>query len=115
MNKEKAKQNSRVRRHMRVRAKVFGVAEYPRLCVSKSLKGVYLQIIDDVKRETLVSQIDKGFKGTRTERAKQAGAAIADKAGKEGVKKVVFDRGAFKYHGVIKAAAEGAREGGLIF
>lgn len=115
MNKAKEKFNSQIRRHNRVRAKVFGVGKRPRLCVSKSLKGVYLQIIDDAKGTTIASQGDKGIKGNKTERARRAGMLIAEKCKNIGIESAVFDRGACLFHGRIKAVAEGAREKGLKF
>lgn len=115
MNSNKLKQESRERRRQRVRAKVFGTAERPRLCVSRSLKGIYLQLIDDNNGATLLSQTDKGVKGSKTEKARKAGELLGEKADKIGIKAVVFDRGAFIYHGRIKDAAEGAREMGLKF
>jgi len=115
MNKNKVKQNLRKRRHKRVRAKIFGTAENPRLCVSRSLKGVYLQLIDDENGKTLMSQNDKGLNGTKMENARKAGVLLAEKAVKSGIKSVVFDRGSFIYHGRIKEVAEGARQAGLEF
>lgn len=115
MDKNKAKQEVRERRHKRVRAKVFGTAGRPRFCVSRSLKGVFLQLIDDEKGVTLVSQSDKGIGGTKSESAKKAGVLLAEKAVKTGIKSVVFDRGSFIYHGRVKEAAEGARQTGLEF
>ncbi|MFH1175530.1 MAG: 50S ribosomal protein L18 [bacterium] len=115
MNKEKIKQFQREKRHNRVRAKVFGNSEKPRLCVSRSLNGVYLQIIDDVLGKTLVSAVDKVESGNKTERAFKAGQSIAKKSQEAGIQKAVFDRGFFPYHGRIKAVADGARDGGLRF
>jgi large subunit ribosomal protein L18 len=110
------------RRHRRVRKKVFGTPERPRLAVYKSLKHIYAQIIDDTKGVTLVaaSTLDKELRPrlpelTKTEEAREVGRLIAKRALEKGIKKVVFDRGGFIYHGRIKALAEGAREGGLEF
>jgi len=103
------KQEKRYRRHKRVRAKVRGTAEVPRLCVFRSNKYIYAQIIDDEKGKTLVSTKEKLF------RAKKAGQDIAKRAIEKKINKVVFDRGGYKYHGRVKALAEGAREGGLKF
>lgn len=114
MDKNKLKQELRGRRHKRVRAKVFGTSERPRFCVSRSLKGIYLQMIDDKSGITFVSQSDKGIEGTKSESARKAGIMAAEKALKMGIKSAVFDRGSFIYHGRVKEAAEGAREAGLI-
>ena len=109
----------RDRRHARVRTKVSGTAECPRLAVSKSNKNITAQIIDDVKAETLVyvSTLDSDIKTKRAnkEAAKEVGAAIAKKALDKNIKTVVFDRGGFIYHGVVKELAEAAREAGLDF
>lgn len=109
----------RVRRHARVRTKISGTAECPRLAVSKSNKNIIAQIIDDTKGETLVyvSTLDSNIKTKRAnaEAAKEVGAAIAKKALEKNIKDVVFDRGGFIYHGVVKALAESAREAGLNF
>ncbi|SMO63154.1 LSU ribosomal protein L18P [Balnearium lithotrophicum] len=110
------------KKHLRVRKKVFGTSERPRLSVYKSLKHIYAQIIDDTKGVTLVSAstLDKELRDklaelTKTEEAREVGRLIAKRALEKGIKKVVFDRGGFIYHGRIKALAEGAREGGLEF
>ena len=109
----------RRRRHARVRTKVSGTAERPRLCVYRSNTNVYAQIIDDVAGNTLVSvsTLDKGIKTKKSnvEAAKEVGALIAKKATAKNIKTVVFDRGGYIYHGVVKALAEAAREGGLEF
>jgi len=114
------KQEKRIRRHKRVRAKVFGTAQVPRLCVFRSNKHIYAQLIDDEKGKTLVAASDleikyKKKKITKNEKALEVGKLIAKKAMEKKIKKVVFDRGGYKYHGRVKALAEGAREGGLIF
>ena len=102
----------RVKRHNRVRGKISGTAERPRLCVFRSENHIYAQIIDDVAGNTLVSAstVEKSFegKGSNIEAAKKIGAV-------KGVEEVVFDRGGYIYHGRVKALAEGAREGGLKF
>ena len=109
----------RARRHARVRTKISGTAECPRLAVSKSNKNIIAQIIDDVKGETLVyvSTLDTEIKTKKAnkEAAKEVGAAIAKKALDKKIKTVVFDRGGFIYHGVVKELAEAAREAGLDF
>ncbi len=108
---------ARLRRHRRVRGKISGTAAYPRLDVFRSSKHIYAQIIDDVTGTTLVaaSSLEKDFDGFggNIDAANKAGKAIADKALAKGIKKVVFDRGGFVYHGRVKALADGAREGGL--
>jgi large subunit ribosomal protein L18 len=113
---------SRKRRHIRIRKKVSGTSERPRLCVSKSLKHIYAQIINDDTGATLASSstMDKDIKGKiktagDINAAKVIGAAIAEKALGKDIKKVVFDRGGYIYHGRIKALAEAAREKGLQF
>lgn len=117
-----AKKVGKQRRHTRIRKQVAGTPERPRLCVYRSLNNVYAQIIDDTKGVTLVaaSTLDKEIKGTEghkgnVEAAKKVGQLIAQKASATGVKKVVFDRNGYRYHGSIKALAEGSREGGLEF
>ncbi len=112
------KQQKRKRRHKRVRAKVFGTNKVPRLCVFRSPKHIYAQLIDDEKGKTLASAGDLGIKQTKDKKtalAAKVGKLIAQKAQEKKIKKVVFDRGGYKYHGRVKAVAEGAREGGLEF
>ena len=109
----------RVRRHVRVRNKISGTAERPRLCVYRSNTNLYAQIIDDVAGKTLVSAstLDKEVKTKHSnkEAAKEVGTLIAKRAAEKKVKEVVFDRGGYIYHGVVKELAEAAREGGLEF
>ena len=109
----------RARRHARVRTKVSGTAERPRLCVYRSNSNIYAQIIDDVAGNTLVaaSTLDKEVKTKKSnkEAAKEVGALIAKKAIEKNIKTVVFDRGGYIYHGVVKELAEAAREAGLEF
>ena len=109
----------RARRHARVRTKVSGTAERPRLCVYRSNSNLYAQIIDDVAGNTLVaaSTLDKEVKTKKSniEAAKEVGALIAKKAAAKNIKTVVYDRGGYIFHGVVKALAEAAREGGLEF
>lgn len=106
----------RTRRHKRIRAKVSGTSERPRLAIFKSLSYIYAQLIDDTKGVTLASSSDMGLKGkTKTERAKLAGVALAKSAKAKGLSEVVFDRGGFIYTGRVRAFADGAREGGLVF
>ncbi len=114
----KIKQEKKQRRHGRVRYNLSGTAEVPRLSVFKSNKSIFLQIIDDVKGVTLVSVKDSEVRAKakdRTENAKEAGKLLAEKAIKKKIKNIVFDRGGNKYHGVVKAIADGARDGGLQF
>ncbi|MDE6840076.1 MAG: 50S ribosomal protein L18 [Oscillospiraceae bacterium] len=109
----------RLHRHKRVRGKVSGTPERPRLNVFRSGTNIYAQIIDDTKGVTLVSasSLEKGFEGpgSNCEAAKKVGEAIAQRARDKGIETVVFDRGGYLYHGRVKALAEGAREGGLQF
>ena len=110
---------TRQRRHLRVRRKISGTPECPRLCVYRSNTNVYAQIIDDVAGNTLVScsTLDKEIKTKHAnkEAAKEVGTMIAKKALEKNIKTVVFDRGGYIYHGVVKELAEAAREGGLKF
>lgn len=108
----------RVTRHQRVRKKIFGTAECPRLAVFRSLKHISAQLIDDVQGHTIAaaSSVEKGLSANgNAEGAKKVGAALAERAKAAGVEKVVFDRGGFRYHGRVASLAEGAREGGLKF
>ena len=109
----------RQKRHKRVRAKVFGTTQRPRLNVFRSEKNIYAQIIDDVAGKTLVSasSLEKDFscEGTKTDAAKQVGVTVAERAKAKGIDTVVFDRGGYLYHGRVAELAEGAREGGLQF
>ncbi|OGD86405.1 50S ribosomal protein L18 [Candidatus Curtissbacteria bacterium RIFCSPHIGHO2_01_FULL_41_11] len=111
----KNKRSQRIARHARVRRKVEGTESLPRLSVFRSNKYIYAQLIDDKKRLTIVSASDVEKSGSKTERAKEVGKTLASAALKKNVKKAVFDRAGYKYHGRIKALAEGAREGGLAF
>ncbi|GAA0772175.1 MULTISPECIES: 50S ribosomal protein L18 [Clostridium] len=111
---------SRERRHLRVRKKIHGTAERPRLAVFRSEKNIYAQIIDDVAGRTLVaaSSLDKDFSlkvGSNKEAAKLVGEVVAKKAIEAGITEVVFDRGGYVYHGRVQMLAEGAREAGLKF
>ena len=113
------KNKSRMRRHKRVRGKISGTPECPRLNVFRSSMHIYAQIIDDVNGKTLcaASSLEKGFGmyGGNCDAAKKVGQMIAEKAKKAGITDVVFDRGGYVYHGRVAALAEGAREGGLEF
>ena len=109
----------RQRRHARVRRKISGTAECPRLCVFRSNSNIYVQVIDDVKAVTLAqaSTLDKEVKTKHSnkEAAKEVGNLIAKRALEKNIKTVVFDRGGYVYHGVVKELADAAREGGLEF
>ena len=111
------KTTQRVRRHARIRAKVSGTKEIPRLAVYRSNKFIYAQLIDDVAGTTVVtaSDISEKSKKTKTERAKIVGGTLAKLAKDKKISKVIFDRGGFIFIGRVKALAEGAREGGLEF
>jgi len=110
------KKEQRQRRHGRIVSKIHGTKECPRLIVFRSNAHIYAQIIDDDAKKTLMSSSDiKDKKGTKNESAKNIGIQLAKKAGEAKITKVVFDRNGFKYHGRVKALAEGAREGGLKF
>ena len=109
---------ARLKRHGRIRNKISGTAQCPRLNVFRSLKNIYAQIIDDDKGVTLVSASSLELKetyGGNKDAAKEVGKLIAEKAVKEGISEVVFDRGGYIYHGRVASLAEGAREGGLKF
>lgn len=113
------KKKQREQRHRRIRAKVSGVKNRPRLSVFRSNRHLELQLIDDQAAKTLVGLNDGKIKSkekmTKIEKAKALGRLLAEKAAKQGIKRAVFDRGGYKYHGRVKAAAEGARESGLKF
>jgi large subunit ribosomal protein L18 len=112
---KRTKQESRKRIHLRIRSKISGSAERPRLSVYRSSKSIYCQIIDDLKGHTLVAAASTGCTGTKSEQAVAVGKLIAERAIAAGIKTVVFDRGGYLYHGRVKALAEGAREAGLQF
>ena len=108
----------RAKRHNRVRARLSGTSDRPRLNVFRSLNHIYAQVIDDSSGRTLVaaSTLDKGVsEAAKIDQAKAVGKLVAERATGAGISKVVFDRGGYLYHGRIKALAEGAREGGLDF
>lgn len=120
MFKKEDRQKARVKRHLRVRKKISGTAQRPRLAVYRSEKNIYAQVIDDVAQITLVSasSIDKAFEqklGSNKEAAKLVGKMIAERALEKGIDEVVFDRGGYVYHGRVQNLAEGAREAGLKF
>ena len=119
MVSKKDKNAQRLKRHARVRSKISGTTERPRLAVYRSNANIYAQIIDDIKGVTLcsASSVEKDFEGigSNKEAAKKVGAKIAEKALAAGITEVVFDRGGYIYHGRVSELAEGAREGGLKF
>lgn len=105
----------RRRRHMRLRNTLAGTTGRPRLVVFRSLKHIAAQLVDDQQRRTILAVSDQGIEGTKTQRATEVGKRIAARAKESGVSKVVFDRAGYRYHGRVKALADGAREGGLEF
>ncbi len=116
----KTREERRYRRHLRVRKKVSGTAERPRMVVFRSIKHIYAQLVDDDRGATLLGVSDSsegiGLDGTgKVAKAKAAGKLLATKAKAAGISKVVFDRGGYRYHGRVQAVADGAREGGLEF
>lgn len=119
MIKKTSRKIERERRHRRVRTKISGTTECPRLCVYRSNSNIYAQVIDDVKGVTIVSAstLDKAVKTKKSnkEAAKEVGALIAKRALEKKIKTVVYDRGGYIYHGIVKELAEAAREAGLEF
>jgi large subunit ribosomal protein L18 len=111
----KTRQDLRARRHLRVRKNVAGTPERPRLVVFRSLKHITAQIVDDTTGRTMMTVTSVKLEGKKSEKSVQVGKMIAEKAKAAGVSKVVFDRAGYKYHGRVKAVADGAREGGLEF
>jgi large subunit ribosomal protein L18 len=118
----KEKRTKRIARHKRVRRVIFGTKDRPRLCVYRSLKHIYVQLIDDLEGKTLTnaSTLSKELKGklkstSNIEASKEVGKLIVKKAKEKGIKKVVFDRNGYRYHGRVKALADAARESGLKF
>jgi large subunit ribosomal protein L18 len=109
---------ARRRRHRRVRGKVAGTAERPRLVISRSNRGIVAQLVDDANAKTLASATwlqAKSFKGNKTQQAAEVGKRLAEEANLKNIKNVVFDRGGYLYHGRVKALADAARKGGLKF
>jgi large subunit ribosomal protein L18 len=110
---------ARVRRHKRVRKRIFGTADRPRLVVFRSNRGIEAQLVDDVSGKTLAAaswlHLKKSFKGKKTEQAAEVGKLLAENAKKAEIEEAVFDRGGYLYHGRVKALAQSAREGGLKF
>ena len=113
----RSREQQRHRRHLRVRKKVTGTAERPRLVVYRSLKHITAQLVDDVAGRTLmtVTSSDGEATGKKTDKSLEVGKRIAARAKEAGITRVVFDRAGYKYHGRVKAVADGAREGGLEF
>ena len=110
---------ARLRRHRRVRGKISGTAERPRLVVHRSNRGITAQLVDDLEGKTLTGagwlDLKKSFKGSKTEQAAEVGKLLARNAKAAGIDACVFDRAGYLYHGRVKALADGAREGGLLF
>jgi large subunit ribosomal protein L18 len=111
--------DARLRRHRRVRGKIRGTAQRPRLLVFRSNRGIFAQLVDDDAGRTIAASswldLPKSFKGGKSEQAAEVGKRLAAAAKKAGIETVVFDRGGYLYHGRVKALADGAREGGLVF
>lgn len=123
MTKSRFKTSAREKRHRRVKKKIFGTKEKPRLCVYRSLKHIYAQLIDDTDGGTIlgVSTLTKDVKDrtetsmSKVEKSKIVGLALAQRAQSKNIKRVAFDRSGYRYHGRVRGVAEGAREGGLKF
>src|SRR5688500_5663397 len=115
VRRPKGRHELRARRHLRVRKKVAGTRERPRLVVFRSLKHIYAQLVDDTTSRTLAAVSDHKLTGKKSEKSTEVGKMIAQKAKDAGVSSVVFDRAGYRYHGRVKAVADGAREGGLEF
>jgi large subunit ribosomal protein L18 len=111
----KTRSEKRFRRHLRVRKKVTGTTERPRLVIFRSLKHIYAQLVDDVASRTILTVSDAKLEGKKTEKSTEVGKLVASRAKEAGITRVVFDRAGYKYHGRVKAVADGAREGGLEF
>ena len=111
----KSRSEKRTRRHLRVRKKVEGTTERPRLVVFRSLKHIYAQLVDDVAARTILTVSSGKLEGTKTDKSIEVGKQVAARAKEAGITSVVFDRAGYKYHGRVKAVADGAREGGLEF
>ncbi|MEK9180078.1 MAG: 50S ribosomal protein L18 [Patescibacteria group bacterium] len=113
MNQKKSFNAKKARRVVRVRARISGSAVRPRLAVLRSNRGLSVQLIDDVKGHTLANASSKGVKGSKTDQARKVGESISKKAKELGISQAVFDRRHYRYHGRVRALAEGARSGGL--
>jgi large subunit ribosomal protein L18 len=119
---KKSRNEARQKRHQRIRSRLHGTPERPRLCVFRSLKHIYAQVVDDSRGHTLAaaSTLDPGLRGDlaslpKSEEAARVGALVAERARAAGVTTVVFDRGGYLYHGRVQRLADAAREGGLVF
>ena len=110
-----SREDQRERRHVRVRRKITGTPERPRLVVYRSLKHIYAQLVDDTTQRTILTVTDNGFEGKKSEKSLSVGKKVAEAAKAAGYSTVVFDRAGYRYHGRVKAVADGAREGGLEF
>ncbi len=120
MRKQTTSKQRRQKRHQRVRVRVSGTSERPRLSVFRSLSHIYAQVIDDTVGHTLVAASSmeaavRDQQGKKADKARQVGELLADRALEKGIRQVVFDRGGYRYHGRVKALAEGARKAGLQF
>ncbi len=115
VRRPKTRQELRYRRHNRVRQRVVGTTERPRLVVFRSLKHIYAQLVDDTTNRTLAAVSDHKLEGKKSTKSTEVGKLIAQKAKDAGFSRVVFDRAGYRYHGRVKAVADGAREGGLEF
>ncbi|MFN8580712.1 MAG: 50S ribosomal protein L18 [Gemmatimonadaceae bacterium] len=115
MSIPKSREEKRSRRHLRVRKRVTGTGERPRLVVFRSLKHITAQLVDDVTQRTLLTVADAKLNGKKSEKSAEVGRQLAAKAKEAGITKVVFDRAGYRYHGRVKALADGARQGGLEF
>ena len=109
------KEQKRIRRHKKIRSTLSGTAIVPRVNISKSLKGIFAQAIDDVEEKTLFSVSTKGQKGNKVEQSAEAGKKMGEEIKKAGIEKIVFDRGGYIYTGRVAAFADGLREAGLKF
>jgi large subunit ribosomal protein L18 len=115
VRRPKTRQELRYRRHLRVRKRVNGTSERPRLVVFRSLKHIYAQLVDDTTSRTLATVSSHKLTGKKSDKSTEVGKLIAQKAKDAGFSSVVFDRAGYRYHGRVKAVADGAREGGLEF
>jgi len=115
MRPPKTNEERRYRRHLRVRKKVSGTADRPRLVIRRSLKHIYAQLVDDTVSRTLMTVSSHDIEGKKTVKSTEVGKRIAARAKEAGISRVVFDRAGYRYHGRVKALADGAREGGLEF
>jgi large subunit ribosomal protein L18 len=116
IHKPRTRDERRYRRHLRVRKRVSGTMERPRLVIFRSLKHIYAQLVDDATGRTLASATDLTVgEGKKAEKALAVGKQLAERAKEAGISRAVFDRGGYRYHGRVKAVADGAREGGLEF